>query len=109
VRKKILMSCVNMLFLLAPLLCAQNPDELLVVRLPATQGYLNRHATPLQLPAGRSQAATPSRHVAVYLHPKGEVRGDNATDRGQAVGARPAHKDVAPFGRGKKSRNLVLR
>jgi hypothetical protein len=43
---------LGVLLLLTPLLCAQNPDELLVVRLPATQGYINRHATPLPLPTG---------------------------------------------------------
>ena len=42
--------CLGFLFLLAPLLSAQNPDELLAVRLPATQGYINRHATPLPFP-----------------------------------------------------------
>ena len=59
------MRCLGVLFLLTSLLCAQDPDELLIVRLPAKQGYSNRHATPLTFLSGRSQTASPGHEVWV--------------------------------------------
>jgi len=53
---------VAVLLLLTPLVCGQNPDELLVVRLPAKHGYINQPgATPIPFPTARDQAATPGR------------------------------------------------
>jgi hypothetical protein len=105
--------CLGVLLLLTPLLCAQNPDELLVVRLPATQGYINRHATPLPLPTRRSQTATPTsaakRGYSLLLGPSGVARADDATCRGQAQPNRSGHQELAPLGRGKKPRNPLLR
>jgi hypothetical protein len=88
---------LGVLVLLSPLLGAQNPDELLVVRLPATQGYLNRHATALPFPTRRSQTTPPS----AALHPRG-ARGNDATRRDDAVVGKTSHLEVAPLGRGKK-------
>jgi hypothetical protein len=103
-KRALSISCLGVLFLIAPLLCAQNPDELLVVRLPATQGYLNRHATALPFPTRRSQTTPPS----AALHPRG-ARGNDATLRDHAVVGKTSHLEVAPLGRGKRPRNLLLR
>ena len=53
---------VAVLLLLTPLVCGQNPDELLVVRLPAKHGYINQPgATPIPFPTARDQTTTPGR------------------------------------------------
>jgi len=103
-KKRTLSTSLGLLFLLTPLLCAQNAEELLVVRLPATQGYLNRHATPPPLPTKRSQTATPSSRMA--SHPR-SARADDANRLSQAIGDRPRHHDVARLARGKKSQILL--
>src|SRR5216117_2582188 len=51
---------VAVLLLLTPLVCGQNPDELLVVRLPAKHGRINQPgAAPIPFPRGRDQIAVP--------------------------------------------------
>jgi hypothetical protein len=55
-------NALAVLLLLTPLLCGQNPDELLVVRLPAKHGYINQPgATPIPFPTVRGQTAAPGR------------------------------------------------
>ena len=94
--------CLCVLFLLAPLLGAQNSDELLVVRLPATQGYLNRHATLLPFSTRRSQGQSTPLHLR-------DARRNDATRRDHAIVGKTSHREVAPLGRGKKPRNFLLR
>jgi hypothetical protein len=50
------------LLLLTPLVCGQNPDERLIVRLPAKHGNINQPgASPIPFPIARGQTATPGR------------------------------------------------
>ena len=83
--------CLGVLFLLTPLLSAQNPDELLAVRLPATQGYISRHPTPLPFPPGRGQTATPSRASKC-----GSSMASRPSGMARAADNRPGHQEVAP-------------
>jgi hypothetical protein len=68
---------VAVLLLLTPSVCGQNPDELLVVRLPARHGYVNQPgASPVPFPTARGQTATPARArrcgsmAAGHAHPR---------------------------------------
>jgi hypothetical protein len=103
----------HLIFAHVALLRAQNPDELLVVRLPATQGYINRHATPLSFPTGRSQTDTPGSYRrcvhGVASSSSRMARADDSRYRSQAVADRHCHQEVAPLRRGKNPRNLLLR
>jgi hypothetical protein len=105
---------VFILFLAAPLLCAQNPDELLVVRFPATQGYINRYtmSPPFPpFPIERSRIATSSnatKRQTVALRPGGGARGDDRCP-GRAVDDKRCEREVVPLPRQKKPLELLAR
>ena len=84
--------CLGVLFLLTPLLSAQNPDELLAVRLPATQGYISRHPTPLPFPPGRGQTATPSR-----ASKRGSSMASRPSGMARAADNRPGTRKLRPM------------
>ena len=96
---------MGFLFSFAPLLCAQNPDELLAVRLPATQGYIDRHATPLPFPPGRTGTTIDTKNRP--LRPNGVTHGDGVIGRGQTVDDRPGQQKVVPSARQKPRDPLV--
>jgi hypothetical protein len=59
-KKKCLINAFSVLVLLAPRLWGQNPDELLVIRLPAKHGHINEPgAAPVPFPTVRGQIAVP--------------------------------------------------
>src|SRR5215471_2843019 len=97
--------CVGLLFSFAPLLCAQNPDELLAVRLPATQGYINRHATPLAFPPGRARTGTTIDTKNRPMRSNGVMQGDGAIGLSQTDDNRPVQQKVVPHARRQKPRD----
>jgi hypothetical protein len=68
-KKKCLINAFSVLVLLAPKLWGQNPDELLVIRLPAKHGHINEPgATPIPFPTVRGQIAVPGHGSKVQEH-----------------------------------------
>ena len=101
--------CLGLLFSFALLLCAQNPDELLAVRLPATQGYINRHATLLPLSPGRARTGTTIDPKNRPLRSNGVMQGDGAIGRRKTVDDRPVRQEVVPPARRQKPRDPLVR
>jgi len=61
-RIKVAFVAFSVLVLLTPWLCGQNPDELLVVRLPAKHGRINQPgAAPIPFPTVRDETAASGR------------------------------------------------
>ncbi len=59
-KAKRVIGAFSVLVLLTPWLCAQNPDELLVIRLPAKHGHINEPgAAPIPVPTVRLQITAP--------------------------------------------------
>jgi hypothetical protein len=61
-RVKVALVAFSVLVLLTPWLCGQNPDELLVVRLPAKHGRINQPgAVPIPFPTVRDEISASGR------------------------------------------------
>jgi hypothetical protein len=73
-----LAGCLGGLFLAAPLLRAQNPDELLAIRFPARQGYITWPAAP-PFPSGRIAASSDDISQTVALRPSRAARGGDSS------------------------------
>jgi len=59
---KVALVAFSVVVLLTPWLCGQNPDELLVVRLPAKHGRINQPgAAPIPFPTVRDEIAASGR------------------------------------------------